>query len=606
MPENRTPLALKAMAQEDPELAARLVLQTLPGAAAQIPGKLVYDMDVEGLGNWRVAVADGSAKVTPVADGDSNGKVDFRLKMDPRTLADLATGAGPLGLMLSGRLRVQGKRRRALRLRALAGAQPTMADVVAQGGKIDAGLLYRSLTYLIDPEWTRGHRFVVCYVLEGDEGGRWYVHVSDGERVVVTTEPPEGGADCTFSFSPETYNGLVTGTLTPTDAARFQLTKMEGKTYYGTLLGRWIDRSQGNDDAELEREAQQRELQQRRLGSWGGTTTNGAVPLAASVAGQGDPAHDSEGARRSGGSLLSYEQLYALWERQNWKAHEIDFSVDREHWLVTPRASQVDTAWSLASFYIGEERVTADLAPFLLAAPSGEIELFLATQLVDEARHTAMFDRFGSEVMALTGDDLRSRLRELEQSMLSPWHEVFDGTLREIAERIKAQARRPRPVRGRHRDLPHGHRGGPGDDRAAPDRQVLRGARPVPGLPPGLLPGGARRAPPHRLRRALPEGRRGTGAALQGADRGADRGPRAARRACVRAAVCRQRQGVHLLRLQLPRDLRLRVPQPEAPHGRDRPGVPAGRGDHAGPHRGARRAARRSSLRARRSTGSPR
>ena len=74
-----------------------------------------------------------------------------------------------------------------------------------------------------------------------------------------------------------------------------------------------------------------------------------------------------------------------------------------------------------------------------MAAPSGEIELFLATQLVDEARHTAMFDRFGAEVMALSGDDLRSRLRELEQTMLSPWHDVFDGTLREIAERIKAQ-----------------------------------------------------------------------------------------------------------------------------------------------------------------------
>ena len=54
MPENRTPLALKAMAQEDPELAARLVLQTLPGAAAQIPGTLVYDMEVEELGSWRV------------------------------------------------------------------------------------------------------------------------------------------------------------------------------------------------------------------------------------------------------------------------------------------------------------------------------------------------------------------------------------------------------------------------------------------------------------------------------------------------------------------------------------------------------------------------
>jgi ribonucleoside-diphosphate reductase beta chain len=213
---------------------------------------------------------------------------------------------------------------------------------------------------------------------------------------------------------------------------------MVGKTYCGTLLGRWIDRSQGNDDAELEREQRQRELQQRRLGSWGAATTNGSTP-AATAAGQGDPAHDAEGERRSGGGLLSYAQLYALWERQNWSAHEIDFSVDREQWLATPSASQVDTAWSLASFYIGEERVTADLAPFLLAAPSGEVELFLATQLVDEARHTAMFDRFGSEVMALSGDDLRSRLRELERTMLSPWRDVFDGALRDISNQIKAK-----------------------------------------------------------------------------------------------------------------------------------------------------------------------
>jgi ribonucleoside-diphosphate reductase beta chain len=410
---DRTQVALKAMAREDPELAARVVLQTLPAAAAHIPGRLTFDIEVDGLGAHRVAVADGSAKVGP-ADGD--GAAEFGLKMDPRTLAELVAGAGPLGLMLSGRLHVSGKRRRALRLRAMANAKPSLSEVVANGGEIDPDALYRSLAYLIDPEWTRGHKFVVCYELTGEPGGRWYVHVNDGEPVRVTTE---GEADCTFSFSPETFYGLVSGTLTPTDAARFQRTKMSGTIHYGTLLGRWIDRSQGNDDEELEREQRQRELQQRRLGSWGASTGNGAAP-------------PTEG-------LLSYGQLYALWERQNWSAHEIDFSVDREQWLATPSASQVDTAWSLASFYIGEERVTADLAPFLSAAPSGEVELFLATQLVDEARHTAMFDRFGSEVMALSGDDLRSRLRELERTMLSPWRDVFDGALRDIAERIKAK-----------------------------------------------------------------------------------------------------------------------------------------------------------------------
>ena len=104
---------------------------------------------------------------------------------------------------------------------------------------------------------------------------------------------------------------------------------------------------------------------------------------------------------------MSYEQLYALWERQNWRAHELDFSVDREHWLVSPAESQRHTAFSIGSFYVGEERVTADLAPFLLAAPSGEIEAFLATQLVDEMRHAVFFDRWASEVMGLESGSFR-------------------------------------------------------------------------------------------------------------------------------------------------------------------------------------------------------
>ena len=81
---------------------------------------------------------------------------------------------------------------------------------------------------------------------------------------------------------------------------------------------------------------------------------------------QGDPGDDADGVATS---LLDYRQLYALWERQNWRAHELDFTVDREQWVTTPREAQESTIWSLGSFYVGEERVTADLAPFLQAAP---------------------------------------------------------------------------------------------------------------------------------------------------------------------------------------------------------------------------------------------
>jgi len=113
--------------------------------------------------------------------------------------------------------------------------------------------------------------------------------------------------------------------------------------------------------------------------------------------------------------------------------------VDREQWVVTPSEAQESTIWSLGSFYVGEERVTADLAPFLQAAPTGEIELFLATQLVDEARHAAFFDRFGAEVMCLSAGDFRGRMREVEQILLSPWREVFDDGLRDVSRRIQAK-----------------------------------------------------------------------------------------------------------------------------------------------------------------------
>jgi ribonucleoside-diphosphate reductase beta chain len=326
----------------------------------------------------------------------------------------------------------------------------TLADAVAAGGEVDADAVYRALAYLIDPEWTRGHRFVVAYEVTGEGGGRWYVHVNDGQRVRVTTEPPEHEPVAgTTRVSAHNFRGLIAGETTPTVALRDQMVEPEGDLFPAIVLGRWIDRSQGRDSAELERELHQREVQSRRSGSWGRSTNGAGSPPAVSpppVDGDSssdvdtsDPALAPPGGKRPSGDLMSYGELYALWERQNWSAHEIDFSVDREHWAMTPTEAQVHSAWSLGSFYIAEERVAADLAPFLLAAPSGEVEAFLATQLVDETRHAVFFDRFGAEVMALEADDLRGRILELQNQMLPAWFEVFDNGLRDVARRIQAK-----------------------------------------------------------------------------------------------------------------------------------------------------------------------
>jgi ribonucleoside-diphosphate reductase beta chain len=407
---DRQRVALKRMAKDDPELAARLILMTLPGAAAKVDGTMSYVLDLPELGAHKVSISGGRARVDRI-DGSGDGDTDFRLHADARTLADLVTGAhGPLGLMMRGKLRIRGKRRKAMKLRKMSSGELSMADVVEAGGTLDPDVLYRSLPYLIDPDWTKGHSFTVRYVV-GEE--TWYVTVRDGQPLEVTREDRDAVGTATVSF--DSYQRMASGQISPSIAMQNQLTTINGEIHPITLLGRWIARAQGMDDAELKREAKQRRIQEERAGLY---------------ASGGD--HDGDG-------LLDYRQLYALWERQNWKAAELDFTVDKEQWLITPREAQESTIWSLGSFYVGEERVTADLAPFLQAAPNGEIELFLATQLVDEARHAAFFDRFGAEVMCLSADDFRGRMREVEQILLSPWREVFDDGLRDVAKRIQAK-----------------------------------------------------------------------------------------------------------------------------------------------------------------------
>jgi ribonucleoside-diphosphate reductase beta chain len=412
MASDRTQIALERMARQDPRLAARLIVMTMPAAVKRLPGPLSYDMTVRELGSWRIAVGDNGdgARMEP-RDGQTDA-VDFRLSTDAAGLAALATGASPLKLMLTGRIRIRGSRRQAGKLRALGDATDlTLADALRAGGEVDTDAIFRSLPYLIDPDWTRGHSFVIGYHV--DPGGSWFVQVSDG-ALAVTAEAPEG-VDADVRLTADVYRRMAAGELSPNIAMRDQLVGVRGDLHPVTLLGRWIDRAQGRDDDELRREERQRLVQVSREGSWG----------------SGAAAHDGE--------LMDYGQLYALWERQNWKAHEIDFTVDKQQWVATPADAQESMTWSLGSFYIGEERVTADLAPFLTAAPTGEIEIFLATQLVDEARHTAFFDRFGGEVMALDSGDLRGRMRELTDKMLSPWSDVFDDGLREISRRIAAK-----------------------------------------------------------------------------------------------------------------------------------------------------------------------
>lgn len=146
-----------------------------------------------------------------------------------------------------------------------------------------------------------------------------------------------------------------------------------------------------------------------------------------------------EAADRGESQLLSYRQLYELWERQQWRSQEIGFSIDREQWQGFDERERLKRAYGLASFFLGEQHVTDELSPIVRAAPAEEMRLFLSTQLADEARHVAFFDRFYRELRILESDDLSGRILELREQV-SPAHaQLFGSMLRERVDRLSAE-----------------------------------------------------------------------------------------------------------------------------------------------------------------------
>ncbi len=258
--------ALSRMAESDPELAAQLIVHALPAAAATLPDGLAYRLELEGLGAWSVRPNGGRAEVSETAAGaDLNGEA-FALSTDPATLARIAAGRSPLPALLRGRIKLRGRRRKALALRRLT-TDAGPRDLARLRVPVDADLVFRSLAYAIDPEWTRGHRFAVVYHLVGEGGGTWRVEVDDG-RVSVESGAGEN-PDAIVRIRYSDWMALLSGELTPPEAMRLGKTEVEGRIPPVTRLGRWIDRAEGVDGPELEREERQRRLQAENAGSWG-------------------------------------------------------------------------------------------------------------------------------------------------------------------------------------------------------------------------------------------------------------------------------------------------------------------------------------------------
>jgi ribonucleoside-diphosphate reductase beta chain len=135
--------------------------------------------------------------------------------------------------------------------------------------------------------------------------------------------------------------------------------------------------------------------------------------------------------------LSDPQALYELWERQTWSAHAIDLTRDKADWLALAPDDRRQIAWSLASFFVGEERVTTQFSGLVMAYETQSEEAFLTTQQVDEARHAQHFNRFYEQVLGLD-DSYERRLERARRDVSPDFVKLFDGYLVESARALIA------------------------------------------------------------------------------------------------------------------------------------------------------------------------
>ncbi len=135
----------------------------------------------------------------------------------------------------------------------------------------------------------------------------------------------------------------------------------------------------------------------------------------------------------------SYRKLISRWERQGWNSEVFDYSRDAAEWNGDSWTDEEKRymVWSLSEFFVGEERVTTELLPFAIAAPTDDQRIFLASQIADEARHVVFFDRYYREVLGVEAETIADNLAATRENVHDDFRKLFDGILHDVAEELR-------------------------------------------------------------------------------------------------------------------------------------------------------------------------
>ena len=119
---------------------------------------------------------------------------------------------------------------------------------------------------------------------------------------------------------------------------------------------------------------------------------------------QGDVGTITDESKLASVQLMKPQQLYELWEQQNWVSQTIDLDqgqggLGRLH----PRSAS-NMAWNLRRSSSAKSGSTTQFTGLVVAYEDQSEEAFLTTQQVDEARHAQHFNRFYEQVVGYDGD----------------------------------------------------------------------------------------------------------------------------------------------------------------------------------------------------------
>jgi putative sterol carrier protein len=168
------------------------------------------------------------------------------------------------------------------------------------------------------------------------------------------------------------------------------------------------------------------------------TAATTSTPDGASAPNGSIQPRDSDGGASLPTDAISYEDLYARWERGNWQATELDFSEDARQWREDfSEFERTAAIWNYCLFFWGEDAVADNLSPYIDAAPKEEQKYFLTTQQVDEARHAVFFRRFMHEVCGIGDGSMNAGLRAIKPQLTPGFRKIFDR-LDSMADELRA------------------------------------------------------------------------------------------------------------------------------------------------------------------------